>query len=153
MKWRGGAHCELGFRRARGQGRMPAMFPRVSGNCEVTTVFSVAWGTRERGRRRDSLPVEGVGGGWSSYGRRCASAAGRARRSTADKTRKRGHGEAPGQGRKVGGKREEVGSPWAPNRCGDARRRAELRREIPPSWQSLLQGDERAMEEECWGIL
>jgi hypothetical protein len=69
------------------------------------------------------------------------------------KTRKRGQGEAPGRGRKVGGKREEVGSPWAPNRCGDARRRAELRREIPPSWRSLLQEDEREMEEEREGSL
>jgi hypothetical protein len=43
------------------------------------------------------------------------------------KMRKRGQGGASGRGRKVGGEKEEAGSPWAPNRDGDARRRAELR--------------------------
>jgi hypothetical protein len=54
-------------------------------------------------------------------------------RSFADKTRQRGQGGAPGRGRKVGGEREELGLPWASNRCGDARRRAELRRQISSS--------------------
>jgi hypothetical protein len=34
------------------------------------TVFSAAWGTRGRGRRRDSLPEGGEEGGWRCSGRR-----------------------------------------------------------------------------------
>jgi hypothetical protein len=66
---------------------------------------------------------------------------------------KRGQGEAPGRGRKVGGKREEAGSPWAPNRCGDARRRAELRRQILSSSVGLERRNERGEGEDGEGSL
>jgi hypothetical protein len=66
--------------------------------------------------------------------------------------RKRCQGGAPGQGRMVGGEREEVGSPWAPNRCGDARRRAELRRQISSSSVCLERRNEREGERRSWAI-
>jgi hypothetical protein len=69
------------------------------------------------------------------------------------KTRKRGQGGAPGRGRKVGGEKEEAGSPWAPNRDGDARRRAELRRQIPSSSVCLERRNERGGERERVGYL
>jgi hypothetical protein len=84
----------------------------VSGTWSLLSISSC------RGRGR---PLETGACRWSSGFTR-------GRRSAAVKTRKRGQGGAPGRGRKVGGEKEESGSPWAPNRSGDARRHAELRR-------------------------
>jgi hypothetical protein len=67
-------------------------------------------------------------GGWRSAGRQCASAVGRSCCFATDKMKIGDQGDAPVRGKKVGGEKEEFGSPWAPNRCGDARRCAELRR-------------------------
>jgi hypothetical protein len=67
--------------------------------------------------------------------------------------RKRGQGGALGRGRKVGGEREEVGSPWAPNRCGDARRRAELWWQILSSLVCLERRNERGGERGDPGLL
>jgi hypothetical protein len=53
---------------------------------------------------------------------------------------------------KVGGEKEESGSPWAPNRSGDARRRAELRRGILRQPGGDSAGDQRAKVEEAEGI-
>jgi hypothetical protein len=76
---------------------------RLLGDGVSTTVCRKSWRSRGLGLRRGPRPGGEAGSGWRSSGWQCASASGRARRSTADKTMKRGQGEAPGRGRKVGG--------------------------------------------------
>jgi hypothetical protein len=64
-----------------------------------------------------------------------------------------GQGDAPGRGEEVRRRGSSSGSPLVSNFTGDARRRAEIRREISSSSMCLEQRREKGREEDAWGLL
>jgi hypothetical protein len=69
------------------------------------------------------------------------------------KTRKRGQGGAPGRGRKVGGEREDTGSPIRRPELGKVAVLWGFRRAIAVDWQWFLGKNQREMREERAGVL